>query len=85
MKKSVPTRTSMCERIKSFQEMACFLFGAGERPCRRRMLPRNLDIELPRQQRFRTFPVVTWQQLIALPNKHSRTAAIHYEFFTILS
>ncbi len=27
MKKSVPTRTSMCERIKSFQEMACFLLG----------------------------------------------------------
>jgi hypothetical protein len=39
VKKSTPTRISMCERIKSFREMACFLLGAGQRPCRLRMFP----------------------------------------------
>jgi len=37
--KSIPTKTSRCERIKSFHETVCLRFGAGERPWRRRMLP----------------------------------------------
>src|SRR6516164_5655513 len=39
VKKSIPTKTSRCERIKSFHETVCLRFGAGERPWRRRMLP----------------------------------------------
>src|SRR5262249_2367223 len=39
VKKSIPTKTSRCERIKSFHETVCLRFGAGERLWRRRMLP----------------------------------------------
>src|SRR5215469_8603322 len=30
VKKSIPTKTSRCERIKSFHETVCLRFGAGE-------------------------------------------------------
>jgi hypothetical protein len=39
VKKSIPTKTSRWARIKSFQEIDCFRFGAGEMPWRRRTLP----------------------------------------------
>src|SRR5215469_18696751 len=39
VKKSIPTETSRCERIKSFHETVCLRFGAGEMPWRRRTLP----------------------------------------------
>ena len=54
--KQVPTRTPMCERIKSFQEMACFLVGERERPCRTDYVAPPSDrtasnLDLPRHPR----------------------------------
>src|ERR1700730_1662482 len=37
VKKSTPTKTSRCARIKSFHETACFRLGAGGIPWRLRM------------------------------------------------
>jgi hypothetical protein len=46
VKKSIPTKTSRWERIKSFHETDCFRFGAGEMTWRRRMLPPSDPIDV---------------------------------------
>ena len=72
VKKSIPTKTSRCERIKSSsRRYDCFRFGAGEMPWRRRTLPTVIRIDhaldLPRHLRSDRSPSSDFPSPFARP------------------